>query len=71
MLWIPVYAGMTECWDCLSITLAFDSSPIKGEGDSGGCVGLMMPSVLVLCEVRLFHLLIRSTSRASCLAAGL
>ena len=32
--------------------------------------GLMMPSVLMLCEVRLFHLLIRSTSRASCLEAG-
>ena len=28
-LWIPAYAGMTVWWDCLSITLTFDSSPIK------------------------------------------
>ena len=37
-LWIPAYAGMTV-WDALNdgagdvlFTLAFDSSPIKGEG---------------------------------------
>ena len=35
-LWIPAYAGMTVWWDCLAVTLAFDSSPIKGEGDNGG-----------------------------------
>ena len=31
-LWIPAYAGMTVWWDCLAVTLTFDSSPIKGEG---------------------------------------
>ena len=46
-LWFPAYAGMTVMrygndgvgmlgmtvrWDCLAITLTFDSSPIKGEG---------------------------------------
>ena len=36
-LWIPAYAGMTvsSCF-CLAVTLTFDSSPIKGEGDSVG-----------------------------------
>ena len=29
--------GMTRWWDCLAVTLAFDSSPIKEEGDDGGC----------------------------------
>ena len=32
---------MTVWWDCLSITLTFDSSPIKGEGDSVGCFVLL------------------------------
>ena len=32
-LWFPAYAGMTVWWDCLAITLTFDSSPIKGEVD--------------------------------------
>ena len=27
---------MTGCWCCLAITLTFDSSPIKGEGDLVG-----------------------------------
>ena len=34
-LWIPAYAGMTVWWDSLAFTLAFDSSPIKGEGIVG------------------------------------
>ena len=29
-------ASMTVRWDCLAFTLAFDSSPIKGEGDMVG-----------------------------------
>ena len=28
---------------CIVFTLAFDSSPIKGEGDNGGCFGLVAP----------------------------
>ena len=31
-------------WCCLVVTLTFDSSPIKGEGDSVGWVGLLAPS---------------------------
>ena len=41
--WIPAYAGMTVWWDCLVFTLAFDSSPIKGEGDSVGWFVLLLP----------------------------
>ena len=32
VLWIPAYAGMTVRWDCLAITLTFDSSSLMGEG---------------------------------------
>ena len=40
----PAYAGMTVWWDCLAVTLTFDSSPIKGEGDSAGWIGLLSPA---------------------------
>ena len=50
-LWIPAYAGMTvwarmdsqDCDDAGAsfFTLAFDSSPIKEEGDSIGWIGLV------------------------------
>ena len=43
---------------CIVFTLTFDSSPIKGEGDSVGCVGLSCcpalwidESPMNLCEI--------------------
>ena len=39
---------MTVWWDCLAITLTFDSSPIKGEGDSVGCFVLLLAATLPL-----------------------
>ena len=35
--------SLTVWYDCLVVTLAFDSSPIKGEGIVVGCVGLIHP----------------------------
>ena len=34
---------MTQWWSFLAVTLTFDSSLIKGEGDSVGCFVLLLP----------------------------
>ena len=42
-LWFPAYAGMTVWCGFAVFTLTFDSSPIKGEGESVDCVVLLSP----------------------------
>ena len=54
VMWCGVFRflallGMTRWWDCLAVTLTFDSSPIKGEGIDGW-IGLVVVPV-VPCPV--------------------